>query len=115
VRAKLGSPVEAAGPMDGRETSRSIPSPNAAAHRTLEIPVGFPQLPQGQRLDSHPRCEKIWIGLGTPGSMIVRTQGSMTLKSHTPFLSPLVKYAGLSTMRWLHASFAAPAQSRLAR
>ena len=68
MRPNLKSPVEADGPVDGRETSRSSPPPSAAAHRTLEIPAGFPQLPQGQRLDSHPRCEKIWIGLGTPGA-----------------------------------------------
>ena len=70
MRATLTSPMEAAGPVDGRGNLRSIPPSSAAAHRTLEIPEGFPQLPQGQRLDSHPGCEKIWIGLGTPGSWL---------------------------------------------
>jgi len=68
VRAMLTSPMEAAGPVDGHGIPRSITRSRAAAHSTLEIPVGFPQLPQGLRLDSHPGCEKIWIGLGTPGS-----------------------------------------------
>jgi hypothetical protein len=68
VRAMLTSPMEAADPVDGRGNPRSISPSRAAAHRTLEIPAGFPQLPQGLRLDSHPECEKIWIGLGTPGS-----------------------------------------------
>jgi hypothetical protein len=68
VREMLTSPMEAAGPVDGRGSPRSITPSSAAAHKTLEIPAGFPQLPQGQRLDSHPGCEKIWIGLGTPGS-----------------------------------------------
>ena len=68
VGAIRNSPVEADGPVDGPEHRRSNASPSTAVHRTLEIPAGFPQLPQGLRLDSHPGCEKIWIGLGTPGS-----------------------------------------------
>ena len=70
MRATLTSPMEAAGPVDGREGPRSIPPARAAAHTTLEIPAGFPQLPQGLQLDSHPGCEKIWIGLGTLGSCL---------------------------------------------
>ena len=68
MRAMLTSPMEAAGPVDGRESPRSIPPSRAAVHKTLETPPGFPQLPRGLRLNSHPGCEKIWIGLGTPGS-----------------------------------------------
>jgi hypothetical protein len=68
VRATLTSPMEAAGPVDGHGNLRSITPSSAAAHMTVEIPTGLPQLPQGLRLDSHPECEKIWIGLGTPGS-----------------------------------------------
>ena len=62
-------PVEAAGPVDGRTASLPRPATSyAAAHRTLEIPLGFPQLPQARRLDFHYHDVKIWIGLGTPGS-----------------------------------------------
>ena len=68
VSVMLKSPVEAAGPVDGREQPRSNRSSSAAAHRTLEIPTGFPHLPQGQRLHSHSGCVKIRIGLGTLGA-----------------------------------------------
>ena len=41
-------PVDAAGPVDGREPRRaSDDGRRAAAHRTLEIPPGFPQAPTG--------------------------------------------------------------------
>ena len=35
-----------------------------AAHRTLEIPTGFPQLPQGLLLELFCYYMKIWMGLG---------------------------------------------------
>jgi len=70
VRATLTSPMEAAGPVDGRENPWTIPSSKTAAHRTLEIPAGFPHLPQGLQLDSHSECEKIRIGLGTLGAWL---------------------------------------------
>jgi len=47
------------------------------------IPADLPRLLPDRRLDLRHRCEKIWIGLGAPGSMIVKTPGSMILKSHT--------------------------------
>lgn len=41
-------PMEADGPMDGRRhTSDSSPIWRPAAHRTLEIPEGFPQASTG--------------------------------------------------------------------
>jgi len=47
------------------------------------IPADLPRLLPDRRLDLRHRCEKIWIGLGAPGSMIVKTPGSMILKSHS--------------------------------
>ena len=64
----LKSPMEAAGPVDGRERPRINRPSRTAAHRTLEIPTGFPHLPQGQPLHLHDRSEKIRIGLGTLGA-----------------------------------------------
>ena len=62
-------PLEAAGPVNGRTSIRLRPATShAAAHRTLEIPAGFPPLPQALRLDFDLHDVKIWIGLGDPGS-----------------------------------------------
>jgi hypothetical protein len=75
MRAMLKSPVEAAGPVDGREHPSSNPTSSAAAHKTLEIPLrdshsshraNGPALTQDVRksgLASRPRgndCEKPW-------------------------------------------------------
>ena len=83
MKRTLRRHVEVAGPVDGRVTPCSSPTLRAADHTTLEIPAGFPQLPQCLRHRSHRRCEKIRMGLGTQGSKVVSTRGSMTLKSHT--------------------------------
>jgi len=57
--------MEAAGPMDGRATIAPVgTSSMAAPHRTLEIPPGFPQLPQELLLDFYCNDVKFWIGLG---------------------------------------------------
>ena len=68
VRGTPNHPMEAAGPMDGRRIPRSADASCAAAHRTSEIPAGFPQAPTGSHRGSLILCEKISIGLETPGS-----------------------------------------------
>ena len=59
--------MEAAVPVDGRANIALGRTPSTAAdHRNLEIPAGFPQLPQALLLDFDCHHVKIRMGLGDP-------------------------------------------------
>jgi hypothetical protein len=65
--------METAGSMDGRF---------APAHRSLENATRFPQFPQGLLRVSPRFLRKYGSASGPRGPCLVKTRGSMILKSH---------------------------------